>query len=152
MLEVGGLRREAKLEMGDNRYVFPFQKLDVWNLAVDMADYVLALVNNLPSNKHLRLISQMEAAIASVAQNIAEGKGRQYKKEFIQFLSIAQGSLYETVTLNEIFRRRKLFSEEEYQEVIRRGEVVDRKLNGLMNSLRGKRRPVYKSDSNEVGG
>jgi four helix bundle protein len=82
----------------------------------------------------------MEAAVSSISQNIAEGKGRQYKKEFIQYLSIAQGSLYETISLNEIFRRRSLFQEGEAKEIRRRCEEIDRKLNGLMNSLRGKKR------------
>jgi four helix bundle protein len=45
----------------------------------------------------------MESAAVSPAQNIAEGRGRQYKKEFIQFLHIAQGSVFEVVTLNEVF-------------------------------------------------
>jgi len=121
-------------------YIFPFEKLDVWQMSIDLTDYVLGRLDIIPFNKHLRLISQMEGAIASVAQNIAEGKGRQYKKEFLQFLGIAQGSLYETITLNEIFRRRNLFSEEAYTEIRERGEKIDRKLNGLMNSLRGKRR------------
>ena len=40
----------------------------------------------------------MEAAVTSVPQNIAEGKGRQYKKEFIQYLYIAEGSLFEVLT------------------------------------------------------
>jgi hypothetical protein len=44
--------------------------------------------------------------------------------------------------LNEIFRRRRLFSEEEAMEIRNRCEQVDRKLNGLINSLHGKRRPV----------
>ncbi|OGP93223.1 MAG: hypothetical protein A2156_14045 [Deltaproteobacteria bacterium RBG_16_48_10] len=109
-------------------------------MAVDLADYVLGLLGRIPLNKHPRLISQMEGAVVSVSQNIAEGKGRQYKKEFIQFLSISQASLYETITLNEVFRRRKLFSEEDSLEVRARGEQIDRKLNGLMNSLRGNRR------------
>jgi len=121
-------------------YVFPFEKLDVYQMAVDLADYVLGLLERIPLNKHFRLVSQMEGAVVSVSQNIAEGKGRQYKKEFIQFLSISQGSLYETITLNEVFRRRKLFSEEDSLEVRTRGEQIDRKLNGLMNSLRGSRR------------
>jgi four helix bundle protein len=82
----------------------------------------------------------MEAAVVSPAQNIAEGKGRQYKKEFIQFLHIAQGSVFEVVTLNEVFRRRKLFHEEEAIDVRKRCEQIDRKLNGLINSLRGKKR------------
>ena len=120
-------------------YVFPFEKLDVYQLAVDLAENVLKLLEKLPQNKHIRLISQMESAAVSPAQNIAEGKGRQYKKEFIQFLHIAQGSLYEVVTLNEIFRRRHLFTEKESTEVRGRCEEIDRKLNGLINSLRGKR-------------
>ncbi len=121
-------------------YIFPFEKLDVYSMAVEMSDYVFALLEQIPSNKHFRLVSQMEASVVSVAQNIAEGKGRQYKKEFIQFLSIAQGSLYEVITLNEIFRRRRLFSQEESCNLRRKGEEVDRKLNGLMNALRGKKR------------
>ena len=79
----------------------------------------------------------MEAAVTSPAQNISEGKGRQYKKEFIQFLFIAQGSLYEVVTLNEVFRRKKLFTEQDAQKVRDHCEKIDRKLNGLVNSLRG---------------
>jgi len=58
-------------------YVFPFEKLDVWQLAVDLAEFVLDLLDKFPGNKHLRLVSQMEAAVTSPAQNIAEGTGRQ---------------------------------------------------------------------------
>jgi four helix bundle protein len=123
-----------------NPYLFPFEKLDVWQMAVDLAEYVLNLLEELNQNKHVRLISQMESAATSPAQNIAEGKGRQYKKEFVQFLHIAQGSVFEVVTLNEIFRRRKLFKEEEAQEIRNRCERIDRKLNGLINSLHGKER------------
>jgi four helix bundle protein len=57
-------------------------------------------------------------------------------------LHIAQGSVFEVVTLNEIFKRRKLFSREESNEVRRRCEKIDRKLNGLINHLRGKRMTV----------
>ena len=123
-------------------YVFPFEKLEVYQLALELADYVLGLLDTLPQGRHLRLISQMEAAAVSPAQNIAEGKGRQYKKEFIQFLHIAQGSVYEVVTLNAVFKRRKLFDENEAGEVRNRCEQIDRKLNGLINSLHGsKARP-----------
>ena len=126
--------------MEEGKFTFPFEKLDVWQMAVDLAGYVLALLEKIPFNKHLRLISQMEGAVASISQNIAEGKGRQYNKEFLQYLSIAQGSLYETITLNEIFRRKKIFSDEESNEIRKRGEGIERKLNGLMNSIRGKKR------------
>lgn len=121
-----------------SKYVFPFEKLDVYQMAVDLADYILKLLETFPPNRHIRLISQIESAATSPAQNIAEGKGRQYKKEFIQYLHIAQGSLYEVVTLNEIFRRRNLFQEPESTIIREKCEAIDRKLNGLMNYLRGK--------------
>ena len=128
------------------KYLFPFEKLDVWKMSMDLGEKVLQLLENIPLNKHFRLINQMEGAAISPAQNIAEGKGRQYKKEFIQFLHIAQGSLYEIVTLNEIFRRKGLFRVEEASEVREQCEQIDRKLNGLINSLRGinKRSPNAK--------
>ena len=121
------------------KYVFPFENLDVWKLAVDLAETVLGFLEKLPQNRHIRLISQMEAAATSPAQNIAEGKGRQYKKEFIQFLYIARGSIFEVVTLNVIFHRRKLFDDEQAVDIRNRCEQIDRKLNGLINSLRGKK-------------
>jgi four helix bundle protein len=52
-------------------YIFPFEKLDVWKLAIDLAEYVLNLLETFDENKHIRLISQMEAAAVSPAQNIA---------------------------------------------------------------------------------
>jgi len=123
-----------------SNYLFPFEKLDVWKMSVNLADMVLNTLEKAAQGRHIRLISQMEAAVTSPSQNIAEGKGRQYKKEFIQFLHIAQGSIYEVVTLNEIFRRRKLFGEEESNEVRTRCEQIDHKLTGLINSLKGKNR------------
>ena len=68
------------------QYVFPFEKLHVYQLALDLAEFVIELLEKAPQNRHIRLISQMEASATSTAQNIAEGKGRQYKKEFIQLL------------------------------------------------------------------
>jgi four helix bundle protein len=122
----------------DNKFEFPFEKLEVWHLAIDLADFILSLMESFPQNKYLRLIGQMEAAVTSIAQNTAEGKGRQYKKEFIQYLYVAEGSLFEVLTLTEIFRRRQLFKEEEAFEIRQKAEIIDRKLHGLINSLRRK--------------
>lgn len=117
-------------------FIFPFEKLEVWQLSIDLADYIFGLLETFVPNKHLRLVGQMEAAASSVPQNIAEGKGRQYKKEFIQFLYIAEGSLFEILTLTELFKRRKLFKVQEADNIRNRSEIIDRKLHGLINSLR----------------
>lgn len=125
---------------GEERLVFPFEKLEVYRLAIDLADAIFELLDRLPANKHLRMIGQMEAAVASIAQNIAEGKGRQYQKEFVQFLSIAEGSLFEVLALGELFRRRRLFSEADMTRIRGMAEILDRKLRGLINILHDSKR------------
>jgi four helix bundle protein len=132
---------EGRIDASVPGYIFPFEKLEVWQESLDLADYVLELLERIPLSKHLRLTSQLVGAVVSVAQNIAEGKGRQHRKEFLQYLSIAQGSLYETVTLNEVFRKRQIFPERESANIRNKAELIDRTLNGLMDSVRGKSRP-----------
>ncbi len=119
-------------------FKFPFEKLEVWHLAVDFADFVLNILDSFPPNKYSRVVGQMEAAVSSIPQNIAEGKGRQYKKEFIQYLYIAEGSLFEVLTLSEILKRRNLIREKGSIEIRERAEIIDRKLHGLINSFRSR--------------
>ena len=72
-------------------FIFPFEKLDVWHLAKNLAEFVLELLEKIPVHKHMRLIGEMEAAVTSPAQNIAEGKGRQYKKNLFNFYILQKG-------------------------------------------------------------
>jgi len=68
--------------------------------------------------------------------NIAEGKGRFSKKEFVHFLYIARGSLYETMTLLEIFLKRGWVSQEEFATVKTETKEIAKMLNGLINSIK----------------
>ena len=120
----------------ESDFVFPFEKIEVWHLSVDLADFVLDLLESFPPNKHFRVIGQMESAVSGISQNIAEGKGRQYNKEFIQFLYIAIGCLFEVLTLTEIFRRRKLFKEKDTIEIRKKAIIIYRKTTALIKSLR----------------
>ena len=122
----------------NSEFRFPFEKLEVWHLAVDFTDYVLNILDSFPPTKYSRIVCQMEAAVSSIPQNIAEGKGKQYKKEFIQYLYIAEGSLFEVLTLSEILKRRKFIRENESMEIRAQAETIDRKLHGLINSLRSR--------------
>jgi len=121
-----------------DEFTFPFEKLEVWHLAIDLADFVLKILESFPKDKYYRLIGQTEAAVSSIGQNIAEGKGRQYKKEFIQYLYVAEGSLFELLTLVEIFKRRGMMKAQAAHEIRARAETIDRKLHGLVNSLRSR--------------
>ncbi len=116
---------------------FSFEDVDVWQRSVDFSNLVISLVNSLDSDRrHYRLIGQLEAAVTSIPMNIAEGKGRFSKKEFVQFLYIARGSLFETVTLLEIFRRQRWISDTMCEKVIEDGDQIGKMLSGLINSIK----------------
>ncbi len=116
---------------------FGFKDLLVWQRALLFANDVIELTVTLNTNqKHYRLIEQIEAASASVSQNIAEGKGRNSKKEFKQFLYYSRGSLYETITLLNLFALRKWISEMELRKLETEADEIGKMLNGLINSIK----------------
>ena len=120
---------------------FGYEDLDVWNKAVEFAVDVIELVENISTDrKHYRLLEQVEASSASVSMNIAEGKGRFSRKEFVQYLYISRGSLYETMALLEIFRRKKWIPDSCYSELEVNGKEVASMLKGLINSISNKRK------------
>jgi len=120
-----------------NNIKFAFEELEVWQKSVEYAGEVIRLIENLETaRRHYRLIEQLEGACTSVALNIAEGKGRFSKKEFIQFLYIARGSLYEAVTLLIIFQRNNWISEEQLKGLKQFADQISKMLSSLISSLK----------------
>lgn len=78
----------------------------------------------------------MEACSTSIALNIAEGKGRYSKKEFVQFLYIARGSLYETINLLIIFSKNKWINNDELEAMKIAGDEIEKMLSSLINSVK----------------
>ncbi len=116
---------------------FSFEDSEVWQKAVEFANSIIALAEQIHTDrKHFRLIEQLESASTSIAMNIAEGKGRYSKKEFIQFLYIARGSLYETITLLVIFHRNKWISDNQLEEIKEFGDKIGKMLSSLINSIK----------------
>lgn len=116
---------------------FSFEELEVWQKAVEFAKMVIELTEKIDTDrKHYRLIEQLEAASSSVAMNIAEGKGRFSKKEFVQFLYIARGSLYETITLLIIFHKKNWINEIQLEEIKSFGDEIGKMLSSLINSIK----------------
>jgi four helix bundle protein len=116
---------------------FSFEDLEVWRKAVEFAKGVIELAESVETDrKHFRLIEQLEACSTSVALNIAEGKGRYSKKEFVQFLYIARGSLYETITLLIIFNQSNWISESQLDEAKASGEEIGKMLSSMITSIK----------------
>ena len=116
---------------------FSFENLEVWQKAITFADTVIDIIDKLETDrKHYRLIEELESSVTSIAMNIAEGKGRFSKKEFAKFLYIARGSLFESVALMEIFKRRRWVAEDQYDKFYNDGNIIGKMLTGLINSIK----------------
>ena len=116
---------------------FSFEDLEVWQKAVEFAYRVIQLTEKIETDrKHYRIIEQLESASASIASNIAEGKGRYSKKEFVQYLYIARGSLYETITQLVIFYKNKWILDTELQEMKKLGSEIGKMISSLINSIK----------------
>ncbi len=114
-----------------------YKDLQVWKKSIDFANKIIDLSEKLNTPKnHYRLIEQLEAAATSVPMNIAEGKGRFSKKEFSHFLVVARGSLYETMTLLEIFLLRNWVSSEDYSQLEAQAIEIAKMINSLNNSIK----------------
>lgn len=123
--------------MEDNENLFSFQELKVWQKSVDFAEVVIRVIDELDTpRRHYRLIEQLEAASTSVSMNIAEGKGRQSTKEFIQFLYIARGSLFEVVTLLTILQRVGWIDAERMKKLQQLALEITKMLNSLIKSMK----------------
>lgn len=77
--------------------IFSFEKLKVWQKARLFHREVFRLTTNFPYEQNYALIPQIRRAALSVPSNISEGVGRLGTKEFVHFISIAYGSLMETM-------------------------------------------------------
>lgn len=116
---------------------FSFEQLEVYQKALDFSVSVIDVVDQLDTpRKHYRLIEQLESSSTSVALNISEGKGRFSKKEFKHFLYIARGSLYETIAMLQILKKKKWLNESHYAKLYSQAEEISRMLSGLINSIK----------------
>lgn len=84
--------------MGNDAY----RNLKVWQKAMKLVELVYAQIRLFPDSERYALSDQLRRAVVSIPSNIAEGNGRASNKDYAHFLSIAKGSLYETMTQLEI--------------------------------------------------
>ncbi len=114
-----------------------FKDLIVWHKSIDFANKIIDIAEKLAATKrHFRIIEQLEAAATSVPMNIAEGKGRYSKKEYSHFLIIARGSLYETMTLLEIFKKKNWITEETFQSIEDQSIEISKMITSMHHNLR----------------
>ena len=125
--------------------VYKFQKLEVYQLALEYVDQVYALTKLLPKTEQFNLRSQLERAATSIVLNIAEGSTGQTNAEQNRFLGLALRSYLETIACLDIVERRGYLSSDVLGEVRKFGHQLFIKLQAFRRSLEGGRNTGHPS-------
>ncbi len=115
-----------------------YKKLDLWIYSMEMVKEIYELTKSYPKDELFGLISQTKRAAVSIPTNIAEGLGRKYKKDSIQFLHISRGSAYEVETLLSVAVMTNMINQEAYDHFNEMVERIIRLLNGFIHYLEQK--------------
>ena len=114
----------------------PHKKLKVWQLSIELVKHIYRMTENFPDKEKFGLISQLRRASVSISSNIAEGAARNTKKEFINFLHIASGSLSEIDTLLIISKELNFLNFDQFNELNEKLVNLDILLKGLIKKLK----------------
>lgn len=104
------------------------KELKIWQKAVDITKSIYTVTKKFPAEEEFGLVSQMRRAAVSISSNIAEGAGRNSTKEFLQFISIANGSCYELFTQSYISYELEIIKKNDF-------DVVSDEIRQLQNML-----------------
>ncbi len=112
-----------------------YKELIVWQKSILLCEKLYAITEKFPRSEIYGLISQMRRASVSIPSNIAEGRNRGTRKDFVQFLRIALGSISELETQLEIAKRLPTTSNLSYAEIDILINEVSRMLVAMIKKL-----------------
>lgn len=115
--------------------MYKFEKLEVYQLALQYNDMIYDLVEKLPKSEEHNLRAQIVRAATSVVLNIAEGSTGQSDVEQRRFLGMAIRSLLETVACQQLIERRRYVNKEELSKDYEFSQVLYAKLQAMRCSL-----------------
>ncbi|SHH49784.1 four helix bundle protein [Flavobacterium defluvii] len=113
-----------------------FEDLEIWKKARELCQYVELLIQTTTLKTNYSLKDQIDRSSGSVMDNIAEGFERNGNREFIQFLSVAKGSVGEVKSQSYRAFDKKLISEEQHLKLNEMAEIEKNRIGAMMNYLR----------------
>ena len=121
-----------------------YRDLKVWQKAIELTSEVYKLVKLLPNEERYALSDQIRRAVVSVPSNIAEGRGRGTNKEFVRYLLMSRGSLWEVSTQLEICERLQYLNNEEMPNARQLITEISKMINALASSFSNDSEAVLK--------
>ena len=119
----------------ENPPIKRFRDLVAWKKAYSLGLATYKLTWNFPDHERFALASQLRRGAVSVASNIAEGYGRGGRSDYLRFLKIARGALYELDTQLSFAQDLGYTTPEEYSGVKGQLDEAERVLAGLIRAI-----------------
>ena len=116
-----------------------YKDLEVWKRSVVLTTELYKLTSRFPDTERYGLTSQIRRAATSIPANIAEGWGRGSTGEYIQFLSVARGSLMEVETHLIVACNLRLVSAPAFAPLCKEIEEIGKMLNALIGALKARK-------------
>ena len=112
-----------------------FRDLIAWQKGMALITAVYRATDSFPARERYVLVDQLCRAVVAIPSDIAEGRGRLSKKEFLQMVARARGSSYEVQTQLEAAFNLGYLAREQFEELLEKASEVSRLLNGLIKNL-----------------
>ncbi len=128
---------------------FKFEKLEVWQLGMELTSKVYSLIKTMPESEKFNLNSQIRRAATSVPLNIAEGSTSQTDPEQLRFLGYAHRSLMEAVSCFMLMKEHKFIDDTKYQELYSFSEKLSAKILAMRKAIKANSKNNRVSDETE---
>ena len=113
-----------------------YRDLIVWQKSVDLGINIYRLTEQFPKREIFGIVGQIRRCAISLSSNIAEGFGRRSNKEFIRFLNITMGSIFELQTQLFISYRLNFINKEIFDILHSDSREIEILLKNLINKLK----------------
>ncbi len=114
---------------------FRFQDLEIWQIAIETADKLFDVADELEKKRLYRFADQLRGAGMSMSNNIVEGSGSNSDKEFCHFLNIAHRFTFENANILILLRRRSLIDKVTMDSLFEDLDHLCRKITNFQKSL-----------------
>jgi len=113
-----------------------YRDLRVWQKAMSLVAAVYRCTEQFPKKEIYGLIPQLQRCAVSIPSNIAEGYGRHSTGDYIRFLQISMGSVFELQTQLEIACNLDYLKKALFEELYEQSREVERMLSSLIAKLK----------------
>jgi four helix bundle protein len=113
-----------------------FRNLLIWQKSMSLTTKIYNSTKNFPKEEIFGLTSQIRRSSISIPSNIAEGFGRDSNKEYLRFLNISIGSLFEMQTQLEIAKNIQYLNDEEFNNLYDDSREIERMLVSFVSKIK----------------